>query len=110
MRWNGEPPVIRSRLIAAFGVELLAFAFLVFALADLEAHRREAMAGLNQWGYRGSARAAREPREIRVAILGGSSAFEAGMAYQDTLAAQLFYELRQYGAPRDQPYSVVNLS
>jgi hypothetical protein len=100
----------RRTIAALFVLEVLWLASLVFALADRRLHQREAIFGVNQWGYRGDARAERLPGEIRVAVIGGSSVYEPGVALSDTMASQLFYELRDAGAPRDQEFSVVNLS
>jgi len=54
-------------------------AALVFALlwaADIFAHRRgESGAGVNIWGYRGPVTRQKAPDEIRVVVLGGSTAF-----------------------------------
>jgi hypothetical protein len=100
----------RRTLTLLFVSEIVAFAFLAFALADRRVHQRDPVFGLNQWGYRGEARAEREAGEIRVALVGGSSVYEAGVGHEDTLASRLFFELRDAGAPRGQAYSVVNLS
>ena len=100
----------RPRLTALFILQAVIFAGLAFALLDRRAHERDAVFGLNQWGYRHEARGAREAGERRVAILGGSSVFEAGHAYDVTMAGQLFIELRQAGAAERRVYSVVNLS
>lgn len=98
------------RLALLFALEILGFAFLALALADRRVHQRDPVFGVNQWGYRGEARGEREAGEIRVALVGGSAVYEAGVALEDTLASQLFFELRDAGAPHGQPYSVVNLS
>jgi hypothetical protein len=100
----------RRTLAVVFVLEALFFACLVFALLDRRAHERDVIFGWNQWGYRHDAYASREPGERRVAILGGSSAYEAGRSFGLTMAGQLFVELRQSGAPVRQAYSVVNLS
>jgi len=100
----------RQTIAALFAVELVWFGCLVFALMDRRVHQRDPVLGVNQWGYRGEARAEREPGEIRVAIVGGSGAYDAGVELEDTLTSQLFFELRAAGAPLGQPYSVVNLS
>lgn len=100
----------RRPLAVLFALELAAFAFLAMALLDRRLHQRDPVFGINQWGYRAEARGAKEPGEIRVALIGGSAAFEAGTPYHQTLAGQLFLELRQAGGPLQQQYSVVNLS
>lgn len=93
-----------------FAIEAIWAAGLVGALADRRAHQRDPATGINQWGYRDEAKGSKEAGERRVAMVGGSSAFEAGMPFPDTLAGQLFIELRQAGAPARQVYRVVNLA
>jgi len=100
----------RRTLILYFAVEALLFGFLVFALLDRRARQRDQIEGVNQWGYRFEAHGSKEPGERRVAIVGGSSAFEGGSRYGRTLAGQLYIELRQAGAADKQTYSVVNLA
>src|SRR5262245_13390718 len=100
----------RRTMTALLALELLGFAFLAFALADRRYHQRDPVFGVNQWGYRGEARAEREPGEIRVALVGGSAAYEAALPNEATLASSLFFELRNAGSPSNQEYSVVNLA
>lgn len=102
--------VTRPTLVLLFAVEALLLAFLTFALLDRRAHLRDPIYGVNQWGYRHDAQGEKEPGERRVAIVGGSSAFESGQSFGLTLAGQLFLELRQGGAATRQVYSVANLS
>jgi hypothetical protein len=97
-------------LTALFAAETIAFAFLAGALLDRHLHQRDPSCGINQWGYREEARGSKQPGEFRVSIIGGSAAFEAGVPFGKTLAAQIFYELRQAGAPNGQEYSVVSLA
>jgi hypothetical protein len=102
----------RTRQLVALGLglEALLSAFLVFALLDRRAHESDTVHGFNQWGYRDEARGSKEPGEIRVALVGGSAAFERQLPAAQTLAGRLYIELRQAGAPVRQLYSVVNLS
>jgi hypothetical protein len=97
-------------LVVLLMVEALGFGLLSCALVDRDLHQRDPIYGLNQWGYRGEARGMKLPGEFRVAVVGGSSAFEVGMDYGSTAAGQIYIELRAAGAPRRQEYSVVNLS
>jgi hypothetical protein len=98
-------------LAAIFTLEVVAFSCLGLALLDRRAHQQVQTAyGVNQWGYRDEPRGSKEPGERRVALVGGSSAFEAGLAQPETLTSNLFVELRAAGAARRQEYSVVNLS
>lgn len=100
----------RRALVLLFSVEAMLLVFLTFALLDRRAHLRDPIYGVNQWGYRDEARGGKERGEVRVALVGGSTAFEAGVPLPSTAAGQLFIELRQAGAPSGQVYSVVNLS
>jgi hypothetical protein len=93
-----------------FALEAVGYGLVATALLDRRMHQRDSSVGINQWGYRDEARASREPGEIRVALVGGSSAFEGGLSYGSTLAGQIFIELRAAGAHTGQQYSVVNLS
>jgi hypothetical protein len=100
----------RRQIAALFALEGLAFALLVFALLDRRLHQSDPANGINQWGYRGAARGERQPGEIRVALLGGSAAFEAGTTLEQTMANNLLYQLQEAGRPSGQEYSIVNLS
>jgi len=93
-----------------FAVELALFAMLACALVDRSVHQRETAYGVNQWGYRGEARAKKEPGEIRVVVVGGSAAFEAGHSTGEMTPDQLFFVIQEVWAPLAQPFSVVNLS
>jgi hypothetical protein len=97
-------------IAAAALLQVVVLAFLVLALLDRRAHRQDPAYGINQWGYRDEARAAKEPGEIRVALVGGSSAFERGMVASSTVAGKLLIELRAAGAPVGRLFSVSNLS
>jgi hypothetical protein len=103
-------PLTRRTRGLLFAAEAIWLALLVFALADREAHRRETDFGLNQWGYRDIARARKEPGEMRIALVGGSAAFEAGTRASDTMATQIFFTLQEVEGPAKRMYSVVNLS
>jgi hypothetical protein len=100
----------RRTIAAILGLQALWCALLVGALVDRRWHQENTIYGVNQWGYRAEARGSKRPGELRVAILGGSAAFERGLAVDQTLAEQLFFELRQAGAPRHQSYTIANLS
>ena len=75
-------------LAIAFAGELAALGLLGLVQVDRRVHRRDTAFGVNQWGYRSEMRVEREPGEIRVAILGGSAAFEAGVDVSDTFAGR----------------------
>ena len=76
--------------------------------ADLYLHRRaERSAGLNRWGYRGPVVGRKAAGEIRVAMLGGSTAFGYGVTWDEAIPAQLERVLNEHtSAP---PARVVNL-
>jgi hypothetical protein len=77
--------------------------------ADLYLHKRaERSAGLNRWGYRGPVVSRKQRGEVRIAVLGGSTAFGYGLRWDQAPPAILERELNaRFGdAPR---VSVVNL-
>ena len=62
-------------------------ALLTVAL-DLQAHARvERLGGVNVWGYRGPVMTVRRPNEIRLASVGGDTAFGWGVAASETYIA-----------------------
>lgn len=71
--------VVVRRFMAAKVAAIVTSAALAFALlwaADIFVHRRgELGAGVNIWGYRGPVVRQKAPDEIRVVVLGGSTAF-----------------------------------
>ncbi len=59
-------------------------------VADLYAHSRlEKAAGLNVWGYRGHILGRKKPGEVRIAVLGGSTAFGYGVRSDESIPAYL---------------------
>jgi len=101
--------VTRHTIGALFALELVVFGFLVFALLDRRAHLADPV-GVNQWGFRGEARGERLPGELRVALVGGSAAYEAATPHDDTMAMAILNQLQEFGRPSEQEYSLVNLS
>ncbi|MBY0493455.1 MAG: hypothetical protein K2Y23_04520 [Cyanobacteria bacterium] len=80
-------------------------AMLLLLIADLIVHRRaERSAGLNRWGYRGPVAASKPSGELRAVMLGGSTVFGYGVAWDQSLPASLERKLRE-----TRPFSVVNL-
>jgi hypothetical protein len=78
----------------AFALVAMAGTFVIMLLAllgaDLYAHHRvERAAGLNRHGYRGPVIGRKQPGEIRVAMLGGSTVFGFDLEIEDTLPALL---------------------
>src|SRR5207248_5175645 len=66
------------------------FAGVAIVALDLYAHKKtEMLAGLNMRGYRGPVAHQKQPREIRVAVIGGTRAFGLGMPASWTIATVL---------------------
>jgi hypothetical protein len=99
----------RRTIVLLFSLETVVFAFLVFAQLDRRAHKADVF-GVNQWGFRGEARGERQPGEIRIALVGGSAAYEAATKHADTMAMAIVSQLQEVGRPRNQEYSIVNLA
>lgn len=88
--------------IAITGAGLLAL--------DLFVHYRASRsAGLNIWGYRGPLAGSKEPGELRLAVLGGSTAFGYGLPWYEAAPAVLERQLNAMRPP-DRRVSVVNLA
>src|SRR5689334_15479584 len=76
-------------------------------VADLIVHHRaEKSAGLNRYGYRGPVIGRKQPGELRVAMVGGSTTFGYGVAWNESIPAYLESKLKQR---LGRPVSVVNL-
>jgi hypothetical protein len=76
--------------------------------ADLYAHHRaESSAGLNRWGYRGPLVSRKQPGEVRIVMVGGSTVFGYGGPWHEAAPAFLEQELRK--ARPGTPITVVNL-
>jgi len=84
-------------------------AVLALVIVDVYLHSRyERTAAVNVWGYRGPTIGRKQPRERRVAYLGGSSAFGYGVLWNEAVPAQLEHALNaRPGLPH---ISVVNLA
>ena len=98
-------------LFAAFTVALAisATAAGLFAL-DLFVHYRASRShGLNIWGYRGPRVGAKEPGELRLAVVGGSTAFGYGLPWFEAAPAVLERQVNTR-RPAGRPVSVVNLA
>jgi hypothetical protein len=75
--------------------------------ADLVLHARaEKSAGLNRYGYRGPVVGRKQPGELRMVMLGGSTVFGYGVSWQDAIPAVVERQLR---SRLQQPVTVVNL-
>jgi hypothetical protein len=99
----------RKKLLFAVVAILLATGVSTVALlaVDIYLHGRyERSAGYNVWGYRGPSVGAKQTNEIRIAVLGGSTAFGYGVNWEESIPALLERELTK----PEQPISVVNLA
>jgi len=96
-------------LFAAAAIMLSVLVTLLGALGvDLYLHHRaEKSAGLNRWGYRGPIVGRKAPGEIRVAMLGGSTAFGYGVTWDEAIPAQLERALNEHSSA--PPTRVLNL-
>jgi hypothetical protein len=80
---------------------------LVLLAADLVMHHRaERSAGLNRYGYRGPVVGRKQPGEVRVVMLGGSTVFGYGVTWNESVPSYLEPRLR---ARLGRPVSVINL-
>jgi hypothetical protein len=111
-RVNAEAPAgvpRRRRLAFAATAVLLTIALPSMALlaADIYLHGRfQTSAGYNVWGYRGPAVGRKKPGEIRIAVLGGSSAYGYGVNWSEAMPVQLE---RALAARSSRRFTVVNL-
>lgn len=78
--------MIGRSLAVSFALEAIVFASIVVIAADMRAHFRvQDLGGVNVWGYRGPVLNQRQPREIRIALVGGDFAYGWGVAAAETL-------------------------
>ncbi len=88
----------RKRLLFALVAAVLAAVITggVLLAVDVFMHSRfEKSAGYNLWGYRGPALPAKRPAEVRLAMLGGSTAFGYGVTWDQAIPAVLEGELKK---------------
>jgi len=98
----------RKKIVFAAAATLLASGIATVGLlaVDIYLHGKyERSAGYNVWGYRGPTVGAKRTNEIRVAVLGGSTAFGYGVTWEQSIPAVL----QQHLSTPAQPVSVVNL-
>ena len=102
----------RRKLVFAAAATALSAAFagtLVLAV-DVYLHKKyENIAGLNIWGYRGRTVRGKQPREKRIVVLGGSTAFGYGGTPGEAMPAFLERQLNARRGERGE-VSVVNLA
>ena len=78
----------RKKIVFALITITISFVGMLVLLlaADLVLHQRaERSAGLNRYGYRGPVIGGKQPGELRVAMLGGSTVFGYGVAWNESL-------------------------
>ena len=99
-----------KRRLAAFaaatvlGTVVLALGALL--AADLYAHHRvERSVGVNRQGFRGPVAGRKQPGEVRIVMLGGSTVFGFDVEWDDTIPAALERRLREH----DPKIRVINL-
>jgi hypothetical protein len=98
---QGFSPAVRPvRFWSVLGLELAALALLTVVLLDVHAHRlEETNSGVNQRGFRGPLRTTKPPGP-RIAVVGGSAAFESGTPWWNTMAAQMEDALNEHDSRR----------
>ena len=101
----------KTVLFAAFTVSILLIGTMTLALGvDIYLHRKfEKAAGLNIWGYRGPVVGSKQPGEIRVAVLGGSTALGYGLTWSEAFPHLLEIALNATEAGSHRRFVVVNL-
>ena len=103
-------PLSRRKKIAFALVAMslaVVVAFTMLLVADLILHQRaERSAGLNRHGYRGPVAGRKQPGELRVVMLGGSTVFGYGVGWNESIPVKLEARLRQR---LGRPVSVINL-
>ncbi len=78
------------RLAIVFALQAILFAIVGLVALDLYAHKKlDTLAGRNIWGYRGAVARLKQPREIRIEIVGGTRAFGLGMPASWTIGTVL---------------------
>jgi hypothetical protein len=83
------------RIVAALAFEAIVLAMCLAVTLDLSAHRRvEKLGGVNIWNYRGPVAHERQPREIRLAFVGGTRAFSWGVAASETISSSVGWTVR----------------
>jgi lysophospholipase L1-like esterase len=100
------------RVLGALWVLLVSsvVALLGVLAIDVYMHKRtQDLAGVNVWGYRGTPAGAKQSGEVRVVMLGGSTAFGYGLPSHESISA--FLERRLNADPRagGRRFTVINL-
>ena len=76
-----------SRVLAVgFVIQVVVLGALLTLAADVYAHKRvEQLGGVNIWGYRGTTAKQKRPNEMRVGVVGGTTAFGWGVAAEESM-------------------------
>jgi lysophospholipase L1-like esterase len=99
----------RRKLLYALTAIVLVGAAAVSVLIGLDLYvhwRTQDVAGVNRWGYRGAPLSAKQPGEVRIVMVGGSTAFGWGLPANESIPAFLEKRLNTSGAGH---FTVVNL-
>jgi hypothetical protein len=99
----------KKKVVFALIAMTLSFAgvLLLLLAADLVVHyRAERSAGLNRYGYRGPVVSRKQPGELRVVMLGGSTVFGYGVSWNESIPVYLEAKLRER---LTRPVRAVNL-
>jgi len=92
----------------AFALEGAAIVLCALVMLDVAWHRRDDPFVINQFGYRGPARASKRPGERRVVIVGGSAAFDGRVVWSATLGPALVRAMNALeGVPDETPFADV---
>ena len=100
-----------KRFVFAAGAATVAVALMLAGLlaADMYMHERAGRsAGLNVWGYRGPVVPRKQPGEVRVVVLGGSTVFGYGLTWDQAFPALLEHTLNGESSGRPR-FRVINL-
>ena len=98
-------------LVAVLTVEAIVLAVLLTAALDQYVHAQAASGdGLNAWGYRGAVAKARAYDETRLLMVGGTRAFEPGIAVLDTVSARVRFMVEQWVTFDRGPVTAINLA
>jgi hypothetical protein len=96
-------------VLAAMAVPVLAMGSALVAI-DVHLHTKyQTAAGFNVWGYRGPVAGRKGPREYRVVVVGGSSAYGYGVEWGAAVPAVLERRLAA-AATGGSTYRVINLA
>ena len=94
-------------ILVALAIPPIVLLAALFSLDVYLHHRYAQSAGLNTRGYRGPVLARKRPGELRIAVVGGSTAFGYGVTWQNAFPALLAAKLNEIKPSR--PVTVANL-